>query len=271
MLWFALLGATCAFGQHEGVRESFEALLQRDGALRSSSPDDLVRFGEQVASAPPDEVSAALPVMVGALSIPDGRARRTCIMAILSVSLRMDSPALLGRSIGAVAGILDFSDAPGQRVGVIILSDVLSRAATPPAGALQPLIAFLRRSDRDLEAQSGAVSVLTRAAPEEAAVTGTVAAFLSRPLDTQSRLRALDGLVSPRLRDTKLIDSVAASVGDPDDAVKVSAISALTRIGPQAIVQAEPALLKLLQEPGHPANLRLAATNALSEIGRTVE
>jgi HEAT repeat protein len=60
-------------------------------------------------------------------------------------------------------------------------------------------------------------------------------------------------------------------VGDPDDAVKVSAISALTRIGPQAIVQAEPALLKLLQEPGHPANLRLAATNALSEIGRTVE
>jgi HEAT repeat protein len=246
-------------------------MLQRDGAIRSSSPDELVQFDEQVAAASPDEIAAALPVMVAALSVPDDRARRTCVMAILSVSLRMDSPALLGQSIGAVAGILDFSDAPQQRVGVVIMSNVLSRAPTPPPGALTPVIAFLKRSDRDIEAQSVAVSVLARAAPEDAGVTETVSAFLSRQLDAQFRVRALDGLVSPRLKDIKLIDSVAASLEDPDDAVKGAAINALTKIGPQAIVQAEPALLKLLQQPGHPANLRLAATNALSKIGRTVE
>ncbi len=271
ILWFALLGAASTLGQGASVRESFQAMLQRDGAIRSSSPDELVQFDEQVAAASPDEIAAALPVMVAALSVPDDRARRTCVMAILSVSLRMDSPALLGQSIGAVAGILDFSDAPQQRVGVVIMSNVLSRAPTPPPGALTPVIAFLKRSDRDIEAQSVAVSVLARAAPEDAGVTETVSAFLSRQLDAQFRVRALDGLVSPRLKDIKLIDSVAASLEDPDDAVKGAAINALTKIGPQAIVQAEPALLKLLQQPGHPANLRLAATNALSKIGRTVE
>lgn len=252
--------------------KSFLEMLNRPEApTPPPGNDEFSPLQDQIASASPAEIAEALPVMVAALRSSDTKPKRTGIFGLLSVSLRLDSPALLDGYLGALASILDFADAPQQRVGAVILECIVTRSPTPPDDAVKPLIGFLKRTDRDLQAQTGAIQVLVRAAPEDVRITEAVTAFLSRPLDAPSRVAALTAVTDPHLKDAKIISAVAASLADSDGAVRESAVKALVAMGPNAIAQAEPELLKVLDQPGQAESLRSAVKGALSRIGRKVE
>jgi hypothetical protein len=185
--------------------------------------------------------------------------------------LRKDSLSLLSKYMGAVAGMLDSPDAPEQRMGVVILSALISRAPTPPAGALPPLIAFLKRTDRDVEAQAGAISALVDAAVDDEAASA-IDQFLARDLSPQTRVVSLYGLTSPKLvLHPIVISRMISLLSGGDVMVKTTAIDSLTRIGPQALLLAEPVLVKLSEDAATPDSLRSAAKTALGKIGHRLE
>lgn len=90
---------------------------------------------------------------------------------------------------------------------------------------------------------------------------------MSRLLDVRTRLDALDGLAAAPIKNPSLIDSVIASLRDSNQAVRLAAVQTLTRMGKQALLQAEPTLKRVAENTDEPAEVKDAAKKALEEIG----
>lgn len=90
--------------------------------------------------------------------------------------------------------------------------------------------------------------------------------FLSRPLDTKSKVDVLNALGDPRVKDARIIAIVINSLDDPDPGIKVASIQALMGMGRSAWQQAEPALQRSANDPGQPANVVAEAKTALQKL-----
>ena len=270
-IFLCVLVGGVAFAQDgkPDVRSTFQSFLERHSASAAGSlSDESSVLGDRITAASPEDIAKSLPLMIGAaVSGIDDVLTRYGVMGLLAVGLRPDGAALLKEYMPAIASLLDSHDAPTERVAVVIIGSVESRQRTP--GARQALTAFLKRTDRDLRAQAGAISVLAKVAVDDDAVAA-IDQFLARDLDSDTRVASLYGLTSPDLiLHAKVIDRMITLLSDGDMAVKITAIDSLTRIGPQALLLAEPVLTKLAEDAASPEMLRSAAKTALGKIGHT--
>ncbi len=254
------------------VSDSFRALLDRHSAATAGpTGNEISEMGRRIKAAPAQELADALPLFfAAALSGTDDTVKIYGAMALLSVSGRYDcGDELLRARIGEVAGLLALDNPGLQRLGSGILGALFATATTPPAEVFPVLKAFLKRTDRDPAAQNAAAGILMKYDSQDPEAVQAVAAHLLRPLSPIEREDALRAVSIPGLKDIKIIDAVAKFVDDPLPQTRILAINALSKIGPQAVAQAEPALVEAVNRADQPDNVKTAARKALSEIGRT--
>ncbi len=97
-------------------------------------------------------------------------------------------------------------------------------------------------------------------------MAAAVREFLSRSLDSESRIDVLNALGNPRVKDARIITMMITSLDDSDQGVRFTAAQALAGMGQSALQQAEPALQRLANDPKQPANVRDAAKQALLRL-----
>ena len=97
--------------------------------------------------------------------------------------------------------------------------------------------------------QGGAIFELLRTAPQNSELVATIREFLSRPIDSNVRIGVLNALGNPGTKHIRLIALVTESLENPDPNTRLTAIQALTRIGNDALRQAEAPLSRLATDP----------------------
>jgi HEAT repeat protein len=251
------------------LKESFQELVQGETLTAKPTQDELSSLGKRVSAASPGEIRDALPWMIAAAANADEVKRVYAFRALVGVGVRTDSPALLKEHIGDLVTLLASSDAYVQRFAMIVLGSVQSRQAAPVLGLSQALVAFVKRADRDLQAQLGALGSLLEKWQEEPSVQDAVEGFLSRDLDVETRIQILLALGrgNARGRPVRFIDLIIAALGNPSIDVRTTAIDVLSRSGTPAMVRAEPSLRKLIQEADQPEVVKSAARKALRDAG----
>ena len=261
-------------GQHalSEAEPALQSLVERTdepGEVKASAKKTLRelaqrRVTDQLDRESAQDISKALPSIVVALASPDDQVKNDAADALNHIAARPDSAALLKNYINDIGNLLTLPDKRLQHMGAFMLGNL---KPAPPAEIVPPLLAFLNRTDRDLEEQAGVVFYLARSASGDPKVADGIIRFLSRLLDVRTRLDALDGLAAAPIKNPSLIDSVIASLRDSNQAVRLAAVQTLTRMGKQALLQAEPTLKRVAENTDEPAEVKDAAKKALEEIG----
>jgi HEAT repeat protein len=223
------------------LQEFFQALVQHYDPSSLPRYEDVLKVIDQIPSASSEDVSKALPAIFVALMHPDDNVKIDAAFALSIIGRRPDSAELLKDHIITIGNLFDLSDPRLQATPTLVF---LNLKPKPPPEVVPLLLTFLKRTDRDQKAQGSAVLTLVRLAPEKPEVISAIREFLSRPLETSTRVGVLNGLGDPRVKDPQIIDMVSASLDDPDLGVRFTAIQVLTRMGPSALQQAEPTLKK---------------------------
>lgn len=258
-------------GQPQPSFQTFFRDLERPQAsLAKPAEDRCIALARQVATAPVDDVAAALPSMIAAVGLRDEEARGCAAVALLTAGQRADSPTLVGGHLGEIAALLNAADPELQRWAVLILGGAATRDAEGGHRLTAPLLPFLTGADRDPQAQADAVFYLMRGGGQLAPDALQAVAALARRQSGVIRAQILEALGVPGLQDRNLRGIVVSSLGDPDADVQVAAIGALSRIGQEAVAEAEPALRRLAGQPAERLDVQLAASYALLRIGRPV-
>ncbi len=249
------------------LEEFYQALVQHYDPSSLPKFEDLLKVTDRIAGARAEDITRALPAIFLALAHQDDNVKIYAASALLAISRRVDSAQLLTKYVGDIGILFDSSNPRLQATPTMIFLNM--RPAQPPE-VVPLLLAFLKRTDRDPNAQGGAIFTLVRIAPENPEVIAAIREFLSRPLDITTRIGALNALGNPNVKDVGLIAMVITSLDDSDPGVRFTAAQVLWRMGKNALLQAEPALQRLANDPKQPANVTAAAKEALKGIpGRT--
>ncbi len=247
------------------IRVFFQKLIENPSPLPRH--EELLRVTDQMAVAPEAEITNALPAIFAALSHPNDEVKIYAAAALFEVSRRADSAKLLRSYIRPISGLFDCEDARLQGTPALIFVNLRPE---PPPEVVQPLLMYIKRTDRDANAQAGALGALAELAPENPEVLEAVRAILRRPLDSKARINTLNALGGkPRLRDSQIVALVARSLDDPDQWVRFTAAQTLQRMGEDAVRQAEPALQKVILRGDEAPEVKDAAREALKTIGRS--
>ena len=141
----------------------------------------------------PHGIADALPAILIALKHQDNTIEGYAATALFSIGLRPDGATLLEPHSRSLAGGLDLPDVHIQGATVQILSMLGPKSRYE----LEPLlVSFVRRTDRDLIAQTDAFSLLLRIAPENPDVISALQNFASRPLDERSKDALINGIAN---------------------------------------------------------------------------
>jgi len=222
---------------------------------------------DRIPGTAPNEISNAMPDILAALAHQDDNVKSDALLALFAVAQRADSAALLRNHVDVIGHDLltATTTKPETRAGEIIILGMLQ--PSPPPEVIPIFLTFLKRTDPDAQAQgSGVIFELVRIAPEDAEVISALRDFLSRPLDSKSKRETLVAVGNSRMKDGQIIAMMVASLDDPDESVRITAIQVLPRVGQQALQQAEPALQRLVNDTNQPANVRAAAKDALQRL-----
>ena len=241
----------------------FETLVQHYDPSSLPKYDDVLKVVDQIPGTRAEAITKAIPAIFRALSHPDENVATDAAFALTVICYRPDCGMLLKDRIREISTMFDSLNPRLQGIPAVIFSNM---KPLPPEG-LRALVSFLRRTDRDQVAQAGAVFALVRLAPDKPEVMAAIQEFLSRPLDSNSRVGALNALGTPGVNDTHLIAMVISSLDDADHGVRLTAIRALTRMGPNALPQAQVRLQQLAEDHTQPADIRAAAKEALRVAG----
>lgn len=87
-------------------------------------------------------------------------------------------------------------------------------------------------------------------------------------MDGNSKINALNVVGTRTIQDSRIIAKVIVFLDDSNPAVQQAAISSLTRMGDHALIQATPALNRVVLRPGEPEPVRQSAVQALNAIRR---
>jgi len=230
------------------LQEFFERLVGQSNASSPLKNDDLLKVIDTIAGISAEEVKKSLPAIFAALAHPDDEVKKDAVFALWAVARRPDGADLLKSRIDAIGQSLLSSANPDIRAGEIVTLGSLKPVPLPEV--LPVFLTFLKRPDPEAQTQgTGVVFELVHIAPENAEVVAAIQQFLSRQMDSQTRIGVLNALGSPAIKDVKLISSIISSLNDSDVGVKTTAIQALVRIGKPALQQAEPDLQRLAADP----------------------
>jgi HEAT repeat protein len=247
------------------VQEFYQTLVDHYDPSSLPPLETVERVTNQIAGARPNEIAKVLPAVFAALAHQDETVKHFALTALYMVALRPDGAALLRSHINAIGSILT-SPIPETRAGAILVLGTLK--PVPPPEVVPIFLTFLKRTDADAQAQgSGIIFELVHIAPENPEVIAAIREFLSRPLDSKSRREALTALGDPRVKDAQIIAMMIASLDDPDQWVRATAIENLMGMRRDAVLQqAEPALQRLANDPKQPPEVTAAAKDALQKL-----
>jgi hypothetical protein len=270
--WFAkfgLLVLAAAYCMHAQTREQAHSLQEFYQALvaeghSAPSLEALTTVTKQIYGAHSEEITKALPAIFTALAHQDEGVKHNACTALFEIARRPDGAALLRNHVNEVGQLLLTSPNPDTRAGTLI---ILGTLQPPPPEVVPIFLNVLKRTDADIQAQGpGIIFELVHIAPEKAEVIAAVREFLSRPLDTKSKVDVLNALGDPRVKDARIIAIVISSLDDSDPGTRVASTQALMGMGQSALQQAEPALQRLANDPGQPANVVAEAKTALQKL-----
>lgn len=132
------------------VQEFYQTLVDH---YDPSSPPPLAtveRVTNQIAGGRPDEITKMLPAVLAALAHQDETVKHYALTALYMIALRPDGAALLRSHINVIGNILT-SPIPETRAGAILVLGTLKPA--PPPEVLPIFLAFLKRTDADVQAR----------------------------------------------------------------------------------------------------------------------
>ncbi len=241
----------------------FQGLVDRYNPSSLPKYEDVLKVIDQIQTARADDIVRGLPAVFTALAHPDVSVKVDAAFALWAISRRGDGTGLLAKRIPDIAGVLNESD--GRLQGFALA--VFENFRPPPVREILPaLLAFLNRTDRDSRQQAAAVWYLARNVPDNAEEVVAILDFLSRPLDREARIDALNALGTPQVKNPNIIDRVIASLDDPDPAIRFTAADVLPRMGPHTLLLAKPTLERLAADPDQPADVKDEVKKALEQI-----
>ena len=245
------------------LQEFFQGLVQHYNPNSLPKYEDVLKVVDPIAGARHEDIANALPSLFVALAYPDDEVKIDAAFALTVISRRPDSAELLKSDIKNISTLFDSSDSRLQATPTLVF---LNLKPAPLPEVLPPLLAFLERIDGDPQAQGSAVFTLVRLAPENPEVIAAIQEFLSRPLDSTTKIGVLNALGNPGMKDTRIVSVVIDSLDDPDEGVRSTAIQALMRMSQDALRQAAPALRRLVADQKQPARVIAVAKEALQRL-----
>ncbi|MDQ1407035.1 MAG: hypothetical protein QOG55_2664 [Acidobacteriaceae bacterium] len=267
LLLFIIAGGAVDYGagQTPSIQSYFQVLVDHYDPASLPKFEDVAKVSNRIAGASPQEISSALPAIFEAMAHHDDTVKAYAATALFAIAQRSDSAALLRSRVGVIGHDLLTAPRPETRAGEIIILGTLKPA--PPPEVVPIFLTFLKRTDTDAQAQaSGVVFELVQIAPEKPEVLAAILEFLSRPLDGATKIGTLNALANPNVKDSRVITMIIASLGDPDQGVRLAAAQAIGAIGRPAVEQAQSALQRLVEDSKQPADVRTAASNALARL-----
>jgi HEAT repeat protein len=194
------------------LQDFFQNLVSHYEASKLPTYEDLLNVTDQIAGMRSEEISSVLPAMFVALTHPDDNVKLDAAFALVVIARRPDSAVLLRKYVNAISDLFDSGDSRLQATPSLIF---LNLKPAPPEIA-PPLVEFLQRKDRDPGAQASAITPLLIVAPENLEAIDAVTTFLSRPLNSEAKIAACNGLSNPRLSIARVILSARCSGLRPD-------------------------------------------------------
>lgn len=226
------------------IRDFFQRLIESYGKSPMPTPDDIGRLGDQIDHAGREEISRALPAIFAALGHKDATVRAIAGIALVAISTHPDRADMLAKYIHPISHLLT---SPDQRLPGYAVTVMANVRPQPPPEAVRLLEAYLNRTDVDPRSQLPALGYLVRDTSDERGATAANE-FLSRPLDKQSRIAALNTLANSRSPDPRVIDLVIKPLRNEDFDVRLTAFQCLTRMGPAAVQRALPEMQSVADE-----------------------
>jgi len=175
------------------LRSFFQALAFRYDPKNVPTSEEVMQAIDQTAGMRPEDVADALPSILAAFQQQDDTVKGYAALAMFAIGRRPDGASLLRPSGKAIATGLDMAKASLQGVTVQLLAMLKPE---PESEATAALVTFVMRADRNAIAQSDAISVLLRIAPEKAGLTLALQTFLARPMDDQVKEALVNGIAN---------------------------------------------------------------------------
>jgi hypothetical protein len=265
-LLLIVAAAVCVYSaraQTSSLQGFYKALVDHYDPSSLPTLVDVVKVVNQIPGARLEEITVALPAIMAAFAHRDETVKSYAGIALFAIGSRPDGAELLRRYIDVILHDFSTSSNPHIRTGEMA---ILGSLRPVPPEVVPVFLTFLKRTDADTQTQGGVIFELVQIAPENPAVIAAILEFLSRPLDSTSRIGTLNALGNPNIKDVELIAMVITSLDDSDQGVRFTAAQVLGRMGKTAVLQGQTALQRLAGDPKQPANVSAAAKEALKAI-----
>jgi hypothetical protein len=227
----------------------FQDLYEGSIDPTSVTHEDLLAAQRELRSAGTADAVVAVKWVSGCLRRPETTVKLFAIAGLYSISERDDSAELLSGHIKELITLFDESDHRLQAGPAWIFANL---KPSIPKDAIEQLIVFVKRTDRDDSAQAVAVSALLKSASLSSDIVPSVQEFWDRPISLQTRVQVVNAIANSHVSSPRLNDIIATSAEQGDPAIRLAAVQALLRMDPEAIRQALPALRRLAESPVMP-------------------
>ena len=269
-LLLILVAAPHAVGQSKTIpaqtpnlREFFRGLVEHYNPATVPDRTTFLNVSDQIPSASPQDISDVLPSIGAAVKHADQKVKSYGALALAVISQRTDGADLLRNYTDDVIGMLNGDNKPLQRISVTILSNIAPRLPDQTSPAM---LEYVSKNNTDPEIQAGVLFALIRTAPTDPRVTDITKHLLSKPLDREPKIAVLNAVGTPRMRNQDVRNLVIGELSNTDQGVRMTAIQTLRRMGPDAVLRAEPALQQLATGETQPQQVKAAAKQALATI-----
>jgi len=82
-------------------------------------------------------------------------------------------------------------------------------------------------------------------------------------MDNQTQEFVINGIANSQTKNVHFVDLIIGNLGNPDEAIPFTAVQALTRMGQDAVLRAESALGRLVENANESTRVRAGAKQAL--------
>ena len=202
------------------VQQFFQALV-RTSPSALPKYENVLKVVDRIPGTAPNEISNAMPDILAALAHQDDNVKSDALLALFAVAQRADSAALLRNHVNVIGHDLltATTTKPETRAGEMVVLGMLK--PSPPPEVVPIFLTFLKRTDAEAQAEGSAVIFeLVHIAPENPEVVAAVREFLSRPLDSKSRIDTFNALGTSRVKDAGIISVIITSLDDSDEGVR---------------------------------------------------
>ena len=242
------------------VRAFFDRLAtDEDGPPRRGNADDTT-IHQHLETMPVEDVRVVLPSIVRAMAVEDERVRSHAAFAAFVVSVRADGRTLLAPHTESLARLLG---AETERVRYLAYVALSNAAGVGSRDWLGPAVEILRdRTHSGAERLHGLAAALTLA-PGDPAAQDAAEAYFYEPLDVETQASALQLLAQSSVTSARFRAVALLALESSYRRVKLAAIEVISRMGGEAMAQAETRLRAIVASPTEESDVRKAAEAVL--------